>query len=77
MPENLIMTPFDTGGRRIGSDRRTFSYDSYLPERRTGGERRSGSDRRSGEDRRSPEGFRAIVGQDRRVGFSLQVGGHK
>jgi hypothetical protein len=36
----------DNGGRRLGTDRREFSYTSYIPERRSGKERRSGSDRR-------------------------------
>jgi len=48
----------DNGGRRSGIDRRRFSYDGYIPERRlyTGRrmviDRRSGSDRRGGRDRR-------------------------
>jgi len=36
----------DNGGRRLGVDRRQFSYDFHIPERRTGRERRSGLDRR-------------------------------
>jgi hypothetical protein len=36
----------DNGGRRLGVDRRQFSYDFHIPERRTGKERRSGLDRR-------------------------------
>jgi len=36
----------DNGGRRLGLDRRQFSYDFHIPERRTGKERRSGLDRR-------------------------------
>ena len=35
-----------TGGRRMGSDRRSFSYECCIPERRCGVERRSGKDRR-------------------------------
>ncbi len=69
----------DNGGRRLGIDRRVFSYDSHIPERRRGREQRSGRDRRSGEERR-----RVITlvrkasrdhrserrsGQDRRVAF--------
>jgi hypothetical protein len=38
--------PHDNGGRRLGIDRRQFSYSTYIPERRLGGERRSGIDRR-------------------------------
>jgi hypothetical protein len=36
----------DNGGRRLEFDRRLFSYNGYLPERRSGEERRSGLDRR-------------------------------
>ena len=34
------------GGRRMGRDRREFSYSCCIPERRSGEERRSGKDRR-------------------------------
>ncbi len=34
------------GGRRMGRDRREFSYALCIPERRSGTERRSGRDRR-------------------------------
>jgi len=42
------MTGFDkdNGGRRLGIDRRQFSYTMHIPERRSGKERRSGFDRR-------------------------------
>ena len=36
----------DNGGRRSGIDRREFSYNAHIPERRSGKERRSGVDRR-------------------------------
>lgn len=36
----------DNGGRRINGERRLYTYNGYLPERRSGGERRSGKDRR-------------------------------
>jgi hypothetical protein len=36
----------DSGDRRSGMDRRTFSYTCYIPERRLGAERRNGQDRR-------------------------------
>jgi hypothetical protein len=49
MPLGLI----DTGGRRIGIDRRDFSYTNYLPNRRIGEDRRSGVDRRRGIERRN------------------------
>lgn len=35
-----------TGGRRMGRDRREFTYACCIPERRSGVERRSGRDRR-------------------------------
>ena len=40
-------TPFgDKGGRRIGVDRRTFSYSLHIPERRSHDDRRKGYNRR-------------------------------
>jgi len=36
----------DNGGRRLGDDRRFYSYNGHIPERRSGEERRSGLDRR-------------------------------
>jgi len=36
----------DNAGRRLGIDRRQFSYDFHIPERRPGKERRSELDRR-------------------------------
>jgi hypothetical protein len=36
----------DNGGRRSGIDRRQFSYDFHIPERRSGKDQRSGKDRR-------------------------------
>lgn len=36
----------DNGGRRLGNDRRLYSYNGHIPERRSGKERRSGVDRR-------------------------------
>ena len=38
----------DNGGRRLGIERRRFSYTHYIPERRSGNDRRSGHDRRRG-----------------------------
>lgn len=35
-----------TGGRRMGSDRREYSYACCIPERRSGADRRSQLDRR-------------------------------
>jgi len=36
----------DNGGRRLGFDRRMFSYSGYIPERRSGRDRRNGPERR-------------------------------
>jgi hypothetical protein len=36
----------DNGGRRVEIDRRQFSYDFHIPERRSGIDRKSGRDRR-------------------------------
>jgi len=36
----------DNGERRSGIDRREFSYDQYIPERRSGEDRRTRKDRR-------------------------------
>ena len=40
------MILIDNGGRRFGDDRRLYSYNGCLPERRSGDDRRSGMDRR-------------------------------
>jgi hypothetical protein len=37
----------DNGGRRLGAERRRFSYTYYIPERRKGQDRRNGKDRRT------------------------------
>jgi len=50
----------DNGGRRIGIDRRNFSYTKHIPNVRTQEDRRRGVDHRSGLERRS--------GTDRRSG---------
>jgi hypothetical protein len=42
--DSVILT--DKGGRRVGIERRSFSYTCYIPERRSGMERRNGEDRR-------------------------------
>ena len=36
----------DNGGRRLGDDRRLYTYNGHIPERRSGKERRAGLDRR-------------------------------
>jgi hypothetical protein len=42
----MKLTLLDNEGRRLGIERREFSYNSHIPERRSGKERRSGLDRR-------------------------------
>jgi hypothetical protein len=55
---NIVFNPSDNGGRRVGIERRQFSYSNHIPERRflenrrIAGDRRMNSDRRSGFDRR-------------------------
>jgi len=46
--ENEVMASFirDNGGKRLGLDRRQFSYDKHIPECRSGNDRRSRLDRR-------------------------------
>ena len=66
----------DNGGRRSDIDRRQFSYDGHIPERRQrsgrriGVDRRSGIERRCGADRRSHGERRTIPlrGKDERRG---------
>jgi hypothetical protein len=45
----------DYGGRRMGIDRRQFSYLLHVPERRSDTDRRSGIDRRDGRELRQNE----------------------
>jgi hypothetical protein len=61
--KNVLFSLSDSGGRRSRIDRRQFSYETHIPERRRGQDRRSVQDRRSGLDRRS--------GSDRRRGKEL------
>jgi hypothetical protein len=42
--EDIVL--IDKGGRRVGAERRSFSYTYYIPERRSGMDRRSVADRR-------------------------------
>jgi DNA-binding XRE family transcriptional regulator len=48
LDENAVMASFirDNGGVRSGLDRRQFSYDRHIPERRSAKDRRNGLDRR-------------------------------
>ena len=56
----IKMIHTDNGGRRLGINKREFSYTKHIPNRRTQGDRRSGVDRRTGLERRQ--------GTDRRSG---------
>ena len=40
------MITADNGGRRSGSERRSYTYSMHIPERRRGEDRRCGDDRR-------------------------------
>ena len=63
----VVASLSDNGGRRAGIDRRQFSYDAHVPERRSGMERRSSVDRRNGLFMRmSPREWSDI---ERRAGF--------
>ena len=63
----VVASLSDNGGRRAGIDRRQFSYDAHVPERRSGMERRSTVDRRNGLFMRmSPREWSDI---ERRAGF--------
>ena len=42
----IKMIHTDNGGRRLGIERRQFSYNGHIPERRSDKDRRSGNDRR-------------------------------
>ena len=54
MKNRLAWTKFaDNGGRRLGVDRRQYSYTTDVPERRRGKDRRNGKDRRSEYGRRN------------------------
>lgn len=61
----------DNGGRRSRLDRRQFSYNAHVPERRCGQDRRSGKDRRSGIEQRKVTGVRISV--DRRSGVERRA----
>jgi len=58
----------DNGGRRIGIERRCYSYSGHIPERRSGNDRRNIKDRRFldtqvanlNHEQREPERRRAI-----------------
>jgi len=51
----------DNGGRRLGIERRQFSYSSHIPERRGRDDRRTGLDRRNDISRRMEEERRSAL----------------
>ena len=71
---NLASEIRDNGGRRADIDRRQFSYDGHIPERRQRSgrridpDRRGGIERRGGTDRRNDGERREITlkGKDQR-----------
>ena len=66
---HVVLNLKDNGGRRLGVDRRRFSYADHVPERRLGEERRSGKDRRGEAERRTES--------DRRSGNHLDSLGER
>ena len=62
----------DNGGRRLGVDRRQFSYTNHIPDRRRGHDRRTGLDRRDHIDRRNGEVIIKKNGKDLREGKDLR-----
>jgi len=57
----------DYGSRRLGADRRQFSYLIHVPERR------SETDRRSGVDRRDGKALRLNEDKERRAIFLRNI----
>jgi hypothetical protein len=57
-----VIALVDNGGRRLGIDRRQFSYTSHIPNRRLNEDRRIETDRRGVEDRRSGVARRELNG---------------
>ena len=50
--QNTDIAGADKDDRRVGFERRQFSYSEHIPERRSGKDRREGNDRRSRTDQR-------------------------
>jgi len=60
----MISEKIDNGGRRIGSDRRQFSYNGHIPERRLEEDRRNQIDRRSSTGAKQSSERRAVFLSD-------------
>ena len=63
----MELKPRDNGGRRLGVDRRQFSYSDHIPERRMSPDRRTGQERRGGLDRRTGNDRRSVI--ERRTAY--------
>ena len=57
----MAIALIDNGGRRLGDDRRQFSYTNHIPDRRLGEDRRTGLDRRSRLDLREEKDRRSSL----------------
>ena len=64
----MAIALIDNGGRRLGDDRRQFSYTNHIPDRRLGEDRRTGLDRRSRLDLREEKDRRSSL--ERRATFA-------
>ena len=68
----------DKGGRRLGLERRRFSYNIHIPERRCGEDRRKSLDRRNDKDRRDGIDRRNDIerrsGEERAISRERRVG---
>jgi len=65
----MAIALIDNGGRRLGVDRRQFSYTDHIPDKRLGDDRRTELDKRSGLHRRDEIGRRngkVIILKDRK-----------
>ena len=64
----MAIALIDNGGRRLGVDRRQFSYTAYIPNKRLGDDRRASLDRRDKIDRRNGKVIMLKNGKDLREG---------
>ena len=67
----MAIALIDNGGRRLGDDRRQFSYTNHIPDRRLDEERRTGLDRRSRLDLREEKDRRSSL--ERRATFATAL----
>jgi len=64
----MAIALIDNGGRRLGVDRRQFSYTDHIPNKRLGDDRRTSLDRRDKIDRRNGKVIMLKNGKDLREG---------